>query len=802
MADISIIADYSSVKAANKELLKVGSTAQKSAAVYTQAFKAVDAENKRQLKSVRDQISFSQKMERQKAREAKVSAAAAQLVAKEEERLKNKFVQGYTAMDRYSKELNDLAMARKKDLISTKEQRLAVAALNKDLAAGTGIFATYGNSLTQGRNKMSSMGVVTQQAGYQLGDFIVQVQGGQSAFIAFSQQATQMVGFLPLMAASLGLTAGAAIGLSAALGIAIPLISSLAMVLLTVSKSSKKAEESQKDLKDSLEDVLKTLREANDEWDEFESGLLKGEASFSSNLYSAAQDLRKAKEDLENLTFTEGFLGGMFGALPFGTFGVEADLEEIRAAQEALNDAQQKYNKFLDEAGVRSSQLAIDTTATINNRIALLRVEQKFGEGSLEYRRAAFEQELESFALAQRKAGVVEESIQPMLDLLQAEEDLKLEIIATAEATQEFLDKLFSIDFSDAISGANKLANEMSRAAGNAWDFMVANTKRIEAGRKLPLDDLAAQYAQYGAGRKAFQEEASSKRYSADSTYDGFETSIPKANKTAPKGSTSETGLEAAQKLLREAEAKNKIVGLTQEQAHYEELLFKMQEDNAKKRDPLTQAELKGYADKIHAIQEQTRVSEEAAKQQQALADSIASSMGNALTGIVDGTMTVKDAFRSMARDIIKQLYQVIVVQRIVGNAEKGTGLAGMIMGAFQANGGAWSNGSQVKAYANGGVVGGPTTFPMAGGKTGLMGEAGPEAIMPLKRGANGKLGVQMEGGGGDTIVVNQSFNFQANGDATIKQLIAQAAPKIAQMTKSSLLDDRRRGGSTKAAFG
>ena len=73
---------------------------------------------------------------------------------------------------------------------------------------------------------------------------------------------------------------------------------------------------------------------------------------------------------------------------------------------------------------------------------------------------------------------------------------------------------------------------------------------------------------------------------------------------------------------------------------------------------------------------------------------------------------------------------------------------------------------------------------------------------MPLKRGANGKLGVQMEGGGGDTINVVQNFNFQANGDATIKQLIAQAAPKIAQMTKSSLLDDRRRGGSTKAAFG
>ena len=218
-----------------------------------------------------------------------------------------------------------------------------------------------------------------------------------------------------------------------------------------------------------------------------------------------------------------------------------------------------------------------------------------------------------------------------------------------------------------------------------------------------------------------------------------------------------------------------------------------MQEDNAKKRDPLTQIELKGYADKIHAIQEQTLVLEEAKQQQEQLADYIANSMGDALMSIVDGTMTVKDAFKAMATDIIKEFYRVLVVQQMVNAAKSFMGFA---------DGGVISGGTEVKAYANGGVVGGPTTFPMAGGKTGLMGEAGPEAIMPLKRGANGKLGVQMEGGGGDTINVVQNFNFQSNGDATIKQLIAQAAPKIAQMTKSSLLDDRRRGGSTKAAFG
>lgn len=62
-------------------------------------------------------------------------------------------------------------------------------------------------------------------------------------------------------------------------------------------------------------------------------------------------------------------------------------------------------------------------------------------------------------------------------------------------------------------------------------------------------------------------------------------------------------------------------------------------------------------------------------------------------------------------------------------------------------------SGGKVQAFANGGVVSGPTMFPMAKG-AGLMGEAGPEAIMPLKRGADGKLGVAGGGGGGVIEVV------------------------------------------------
>jgi len=54
---------------------------------------------------------------------------------------------------------------------------------------------------------------------------------------------------------------------------------------------------------------------------------------------------------------------------------------------------------------------------------------------------------------------------------------------------------------------------------------------------------------------------------------------------------------------------------------------------------------------------------------------------------------------------------------------------------------GAVFRGGRVTPFASGGVVAAPTYFPMAGG-AGLMGEAGPEAIMPLRRGADGKLGV------------------------------------------------------------
>jgi phage-related minor tail protein len=60
-----------------------------------------------------------------------------------------------------------------------------------------------------------------------------------------------------------------------------------------------------------------------------------------------------------------------------------------------------------------------------------------------------------------------------------------------------------------------------------------------------------------------------------------------------------------------------------------------------------------------------------------------------------------------------------------------------------------------VKPFASGGIIGTPTYFPLRSGGVGLAGEAGPEAIMPLARGPDGRLGVAASGGGGARITVN-----------------------------------------------
>lgn len=136
------------------------------------------------------------------------------------------------------------------------------------------------------------------------------------------------------------------------------------------------------------------------------------------------------------------------------------------------------------------------------------------------------------------------------------------------------------------------------------------------------------------------------------------------------------------------------------------------------------------------------------------LMDEFRSGASNALADIVTGAKSAKEAFADFFDDLARRITQMIAERWIeqafgaMGTSGEGTQGGGWISSIFSlfasAKGNVFSGGQPVQAFANGGVVSGPTTFPMRGNRMGLMGEAGPEAIMPLKRGPDGRLGVEV----------------------------------------------------------
>lgn len=155
---------------------------------------------------------------------------------------------------------------------------------------------------------------------------------------------------------------------------------------------------------------------------------------------------------------------------------------------------------------------------------------------------------------------------------------------------------------------------------------------------------------------------------------------------------------------------------------------------------------------------------------------------------LVSFVMTGKFEFNKFATAIISDMVRIAIQRAIIAP----------IMGALfptpvaSANGNVFAGGA-VQAFATGGVVSRPTVFPMANGGIGLMGEAGPEAIMPLKRDAQGRLGVS--GGGSTTnvsVVVNTDGSVNTKGDSNAGQNLGRA---IAAAVKNEIMNQKRPGG-------
>ncbi|MBE9477112.1 MAG: phage tail tape measure protein [Proteobacteria bacterium] len=154
---------------------------------------------------------------------------------------------------------------------------------------------------------------------------------------------------------------------------------------------------------------------------------------------------------------------------------------------------------------------------------------------------------------------------------------------------------------------------------------------------------------------------------------------------------------------------------------------------------------------------------------------SLSTDMRGAFGDLILEGAKVSDVLRDVAKSMISTTVNGAI--RPVTNAISGAltgGLTNLIGGILPfAQGGVFAGG-HVTPFAKGGIVSSPTNFAMRGG-VGLMGEAGPEAIVPLARGADGSLGIR--GGGGGTVTVN--MNIATPDVAGFKRSSSQVAAGI-----------------------
>ena len=161
------------------------------------------------------------------------------------------------------------------------------------------------------------------------------------------------------------------------------------------------------------------------------------------------------------------------------------------------------------------------------------------------------------------------------------------------------------------------------------------------------------------------------------------------------------------------------------------------------------------------------------------VATRVGEQLGQSLSGAFEDAVirgeSLSEVLRSLALDLSR-----VALNAALSPLEDAAGraLGGVLGGLFGAADGAVVAGGRVSGFARGGVVSAPTAFPLAGG-VGVMGEAGPEAILPLSRGRDGRLGVATEGTAARPISV--TINVSTPDAASFRRSETQIAGAVSR---------------------
>lgn len=548
-----------------------------------------------------------------------------------------------------------------------------------------------------------------RNASYQFTDFVVQVQGGQSAMLAFSQQAPQLLAGFGAIGAGIGLVA-------ALVPSVITGIQALTKDALNLAEATKQAESAMKGLKDqfdfttrkSLDPLIEQYKDADKETRKLILSNLELNVAIAK---VAANDLKVSLRD------------------------------SIQEGIDQLGFFKRKWIELQD---------------TFKNRPG-------FGE-TRSYDRKPEEALKTGFGIDQQQLDNIKQ--------LQADFNAA---------------KISATDF---FSSVSKIYLATEKPTKDFTEWIQTLQKATKAQRELEVAtkeyEAATQRLRQGNLTTVKAEEQAKKEWEK-----AADKEIDKISKQ----------FEALEKLReqrkKEAQALLGAVDPLEAYANALEKARVLLNDNI--------INMKQYNDIVYRAQTVLANSNK-------IVNSFGDALSNAFQGALIGGKSFSQVMNTLAQDIQAAIIKIMIIEPLIrqlklsmtqsgffnfGGSSTQTptstgptpGYEGLYIGATAANGGVMSSG-RMTPFANGGIVNGPTIFPMANG-AGLMGEAGPEAIMPLKRGADGKLGVS---GGGTTVNVYNSSGTQAEvkestGSDGQKQIDIYITQAVTRMISSGAMD-------------
>jgi hypothetical protein len=722
-------------------------------------------------KSARDSARAMEQAFRQQEQAAEEVARAARQQAQAIEQSANSYRQLRASIDPAYRAQQQLLQAKRTIRQQLQQNNItmeqAVALMRQYRQAQVASTVAVAGS-TRGIN---GMGMVMQQTGYQVGDFLVQVQGGTNFMVAFGQQATQLVGILPMLGAGfMGLSMKALVGLSAGLGIAIPLMTAIGAAFMRTRQSAEEAAGGVTSLEESLKSAESAIASANNELDIFLGGLRDtSQLTFIRGIADAQRQISEAEEALAQARTRRG-QGSR--ALVLNAQAELSAAKELLIEREKLLENYIKTVEYLELAQkiTRRNEGVAETTQQLQNQVRLSETILRYGEDSVEVERERNLQARAAFVNEQLRAGASADQIIAMLELVRRAQELDKAIEDGVDSTGNI-----TLNLRNSVNEAIRLRDAMQQVATASLSqsdrITVLRAQIAAASRGASVEGAAAQaqtalqLGRAGATPDQIVGQATAAGQAAAleaELRDQLSALLRPPTEGSAGGAAQQDYLDALQK---EADLKLRMLGLSEDEQRRLEIIFEL----TKRGLPIEEERIQKILETEAALQKAT----EAEQRRQSRMDSVQSHIERGFMSLIDGSKSVEEAFKNTIRSILADIYQSAVIKPIA------SGISSFLFGGRESGG------------------------SMMAGRPYLVGERGPEMVIPGRSATvtNADL-TRKSMGGSDGVSVVNNINVTGGTDpAAIRMEVAKLMPQITNATKSAVIDARRRGGQMKAAF-